>query len=205
MKMKILELRPTQMSVGMKEVEHRIKKMQGMKAKQLEDYLHERRAPVIKGAKGRNYIVDHHHLTRACWEMGMQEIPIEFKADLSHLSLSDLWKAMMASHWLYPFDQFGRGPHDPIQLPENIRGLADDPYRSLAWMVREANGYEKTDHPFCEFHWADFFRKNLKIHPVFDQYDDALKAAIKLAKSAEAKHLPGFVEDAPPAKSNKKA
>ena len=55
-------------------------------------------------------------------------------------------------------DQFGLGPHEPRLLPEDIRGLADDPYRSLAWALRHAGAYEKTDLAFSEFKWADFLR-----------------------------------------------
>ena len=194
MKKSVLDLRPTQMALGMKEVDYRVKKINNMKDKVLEDYLQERRVPIILGPKARVYLVDHHHLARSCWEVGVKEIPVEVKADLSHLSYEELWKVMQTSHWIYPFDQLGGGPHDPINLPENIKGLADDPYRSLSWMVREKGGYEKSEKPFSEFHWANFFRKNMRLHPVFDHLDTALDEALRLAKSEKAQHLPGCLK-----------
>ena len=63
--------------------------------------------------------------------LGMKE------ADFTHLSFPNLWKTMHDSHWIFTHDQFGNGPHDPIHLPEDIRGLSDDPYRSLAWHIRK--------------------------------------------------------------------
>jgi hypothetical protein len=43
---------------------------------------------------------------------------------------------------VYPYCQFGEGPRKPLYLPRDIRGLADDPYRSLAWFVRKAGGFD---------------------------------------------------------------
>jgi hypothetical protein len=75
----------------------------------------------------------------------------------------------------------------------NVRGLADDPYRSLAWAVREAGGFTKVDVPFFEFKWADFFRKRIVIERTENGPKKAFEEAMKLARSSEASHLPGFV------------
>ena len=191
MKVKVLDLRPTQMALGMKEVDYRVAKIRRMKSRELEDYLHERKVPVVFGAQSRIYLIDHHHLARACWEAGVEEVPTEKKGDLSHLPLKELWEVMHQSRWVYPYDQLGGGPHEPIHLPENIKGLADDPFRSLAWMVREKGGFDKVEAPFCEFHWANFFRKHLKKHPIADEFEHAMKEALEIARSAIASHLPG--------------
>jgi hypothetical protein len=37
-------------------------------------------------------------------------------------------------------------------------GMRDDPYRSLAALVRKSGGYEKSTRPFSEFVWANHFR-----------------------------------------------
>lgn len=190
MKYKVLELRPTQIAVGMKAVESRVQKIRGLKSQEIEDYLKERLAPIVLGPKGLAYIVDRHHHIRACWEAGIDHIHVELKADFSHLDFPELWKAMRSARWLHLYDQFGGGPHDPTHLPENVRGLADDPYRSLAWIVRGEGGYMKTEIPFSDFAWADFFRKNIKT-PIFNGWEDAVKEALELAKSPQAAHLPG--------------
>jgi hypothetical protein len=193
MKHKVLDLRPTQIALGMREVDFRVKKIKDMGKKELDAYLEERKVPVVLAPKDRLLIIDRHHLVRSCWEAGIEEVFVEKKADFRDLGAGELWKTLTEAKWIYPYDQLGHGPHDPIHLPENIKGMADDPYRSLAWAVREEGGFEKCETPFSEFHWANFFRKNLKNHPVAGHYHDALKEALELAKSAHCKHLPGHL------------
>ena len=106
---------------------------------------------------------------------------------------AEFWKRMKAKNWVYPFDQLGAGPHNPIDLPENVRGMADDPYRSVAGEVRERGGYRKNDAPFSEFLWAQFFRAHLTVHPVYHGFEAALAQALALAKTAAAKGLPGWI------------
>ena len=176
----------------MKEVDFRIKKLLGMKAKELSDYLDERPVPVVLAPRDRAYLVDHHHLARACWEAGVEELPVEVKADFSKQTFPELWDHLRKNHWLFLFDQWGGGPHDPIQLPHSVRCMADDPYRSLAWRVREEGGFKKDETPFSEFRWATYFRKELKAHPVFDHFEDSVKEALALCKAPAAKGLPGY-------------
>src|SRR3954469_9414530 len=75
----ILSLRPTQMTVGMKEVkekrkrlreywkEHKSKKKQG-------EFLGRHMIPVVLGPDKRYYVVDHHHLARALHDEGIKDI-----------------------------------------------------------------------------------------------------------------------------------
>ena len=90
-----------------------------------------------------------------------------------------------------------------------------DPYRSLAWIVRDKHGYLKNDTPFSEFKWANFFRT--RILPgqdlpagkrTFDEFtfevdkhgklvinDDGkeiIDECMFLAASPEARGLPGY-------------
>jgi hypothetical protein len=98
---------------------------------------------------------------------------------------------MKKDNLVYLYDEFGNGPHKPEDLPLDVRGLADDPYRDLAGWVRDRGGYDKTAAPFAEFKWAMFFRENLKTHPHAD-WDEAVKEAMELARSKDAKDLPGY-------------
>ena len=102
-------------------------------------------------------------------------------------------KPVSIARWVHLLDQFGLGPHAPHLLPEDIRGLADDPYRSLAWALRHAGAYEKSGLAFSEFKWAEFFRKTLKAHPVHDEFDAAVEEALALAKTSVCKELPGYI------------
>ncbi|MBI3558496.1 MAG: hypothetical protein HY074_19675 [Deltaproteobacteria bacterium] len=132
MKREVTELRPTQFALGMREVAKKVEKISGMKEKQIEDYLDEHPVPVVLSPHKHFYMIDHHHLVRACWESGVKKVLTKLQADLSHLTNEEYWKVMLQSHWAYLYDQLGNGPHAPLKLREDIRCLADDPYRSLS-------------------------------------------------------------------------
>ena len=196
MKHSIFNLLPTQFSLGLKEVEAKVKKMKAFSAKEVDEYLHSHLVPVIQHDEAM-HLIDHHHLVRACWEAGIEHVQVEIIADLSGHSEKDFWEKMKKSNWVHLYDQFGNGPHEFHQLPSDIRGLADDVYRSLAWAVREAGGYEKTPleknvEPFVEFKWADYFRKNIVIDRTDAGFELAFKAAMKLTQAEGAKKLPGY-------------
>jgi hypothetical protein len=180
MKAIILNLKPTQYAVGMDEVEHRIKEMRKMTPKALHEYLHVRKAPVVRGPDSL-YMVDRHHLARALWEMGHKHIPIEVMADLR--KSKNFWTEMIYHNWAYLADQFGRWHPIPHDLPKNVRCLGDNPWRSLAWKVRMKGGFNKTTEPFAEFQWAELFRK-------YQAHD--IKRALMLCQSPMAKKLPGY-------------
>src|SRR3569833_2496751 len=67
----ILSLRPTQMTVGMREVKEKRKRWREHKsAKKQAELLGRHMIPVVLGPDGRNYVVDHHHLARALHDEG---------------------------------------------------------------------------------------------------------------------------------------
>ncbi len=194
LKKKIFELRPTQFALGLREVEAKTKKLKALAHHELDDFLKAHRVPVIQHDDETFHLIDHHHLVRACWEMDIEHVYVEIIADLSKYKVDHFWEKMKDSNWVHPYDQFGKGPHPIDALPLDIRGLADDPYRSLAWAIREEGGFEKTEEPFAEFKWADFFRKNITVARTPTGFDEAIKEAIKLAHTDAAKHLPGFIK-----------
>ena len=195
MKAKPLELRPTQFAVGMREVAWKTDKLKGLKDKELREFLHERPVPVVEWGKAL-YILDHHHLVCACWEAGVDEVPLERKADFSHLGAAKFWEEMRRLGWSHLYDQFGKGPHEPRLLPADVRGLADDPYRSLAWALRRAGGYDKSGTLFSDFKWAEFLRSRVILEPGDASFEAGLKKALSLAHTPDAARLPGFAKAA---------
>jgi hypothetical protein len=193
MKRHVSDLRPTQFAVGMFEVERKARKLRGLKSKELDEYLDAHPVPVVLCRDGQAHVIDHHHLVRACWEVGVDKVVTQVEADLSHLGAEAFWEEMIRRKWVHLYDQFGRGPHEPLNLPLNVRGLADDLYRSLAWAVREEGGYQKTPVPFCEFRWADYLRKKLVVQRSEEGFRKAIDEALRLARSEEASHLPGYI------------
>ena len=192
MKKKVLDLRPTQTSLGLKEVENKVAKMKRMGAKRLAKYMKVKVVPIVLGPNKEIYLIDHHHHVRACWELGIKSVHVKVVADLSQISMHRFWEEMKNKKWVYELDQFGNRICG-LYLPDNIKGLADDPMRSLAWMVREKGGFKKVDSPFSEFHWADFFRSYLRNYPRVVGYPASIKEAMKLCKCGGAESLPGFI------------
>ena len=104
---------------------------------------------------------------------------------------------MRAAHWVYEFDETGQGTvAGQWDLPHSIAALRDDPYRSLAWSVRERAGYAKTAVPFAEFARADFFRHRIQFDNTAASCAQAVTTAVTLAHSDAAHNLPGFVAPA---------
>jgi hypothetical protein len=194
-KVQVLHLRPTQFAVGMREVENKVEKLRSLGHNERHEFLHAHPVPVVLAPDGDQYIIDHHHLVRAAWETGIEGIVTEIRADLAKLRPEQFWEHMKKEGWVYLHDQFGKGPHEPEFLPVDVRGLADDPFRSLAWAVREKKGFDKSPIPFCEFRWSEFFRKHFSAHPMKMGFHNAIDQAIKLCHLPEAKKLPGYIGD----------
>ena len=190
----IAELRPTQITVGMREVREKRKHWRtvGHKARFLGSHL----IPVILGPKERHYLIDHHHLSRALSDEGVKEIAVTVVADLRKLDKDAFFTFLDHRGWMYPFDARGRRRHYR-DLPRQVADLVDDPYRSLAGELRHAGGFAKDTTPYSEFLWADFLRRRIKASRIEASFTDALELALKFAKSAEADFLPGWCGPVP--------
>ncbi|XYC96386.1 ParB-like protein [Pseudomonas sp. NMS19W] len=91
-----------------------------------------------------------------------------------------------------PYD--GRGVRRTFEaIPKSIADLQDDPYRSLAGRLRRAGGYAKDATPYSEFLWADFFRSRIASDQINDLSPKLQTKAMNLARSQEARYLPGWV------------
>jgi hypothetical protein len=185
------DLRPMQISVGMREVEdkrqHWLEKGVGNEKEFLKDHV----VPVVTGPKGRHYIIDHHHLARALHDEGVETIFVTSVLDLSRVDRDAFWVVLDTRGLMHPFDDQGqRRPYEDI--PKSVTGLIDDPYRSLAGALRRQGGFAKDTTPFNEFLWADFLRRRIKRKLVENDFESALKEAMKLARTDDADYLPGW-------------
>ncbi len=187
----IADLRPTQMTVGYREVAAKCAAWGNMSKSDRQQFLDGHVVPTVIGPKQRIYVVDHHHLARALADAGHDTILAGHLADLSALEKPEFWGVMDHRKWVYPYDSAGvRQPFAAI--PKGIKALADDPWRSLAGAVREAGGYAKETEPFAEFLWADFFRRRLDAALLAADFSKALKAALAIAHTPAAAHMPGW-------------
>ncbi|MGA2817116.1 MAG: ParB-like protein [Xanthobacteraceae bacterium] len=187
----IVDLRPTQITVGMREVLAKRKRWRETGAKKGGKFLGKHLIPVILGPNHRHYVVDHHHLARALHDEGVKDVAVAVFANLSGLDRDVFWTVMDNRNWMHPFDDAGRRRHYR-DIPKSVTGLVDDPFRSLAGELRRAGGFAKDTTPFSEFLWADFLRRRMKVKAVKADFDHAIEKALQLAKSAEAGYLPGW-------------
>jgi hypothetical protein len=188
----IEELRPTQITVGMREVAAKRKhwRQEGKKNKGAE-FLGKHMIPVILGPKNHHYVIDHHHLARALHAEGVKNVLVTTVADLSKLEIDSFWFVLDNHNWMHAFDDEGRRrPYKDI--PKSVTALIDDPFRSLAGELRRAGGYAKDTTPFSEFLWADFLRRRIKRKAVEADFDHAIEKAMQLARSPDAGYLPGW-------------
>jgi hypothetical protein len=187
----IADLRPTQVTVGMREVRVKGKRWREKHRDKAANYLNTHPIPVILGPDMRHYIIDRHHLTLALCGEGVREVPVLIAASMSGLGFDEFWATLESRNWTHPFDDQGRQcPYDDI--PTSVGDLMDDPYRSLAGALKRAGGYVKDRAPFSEFRWADFLRGRIKRESVEHDFGHALALAINLAQSTEASALPGW-------------
>ena len=187
----IESLRPTQITVGFREV---AEKRRNFHNKEIEDgnvYLGKHMIPVLLGPKARPYVIDHHHLALALIQDGVTEVLITVVADLRRLSRDEFWVLADNKGWCHPYDAEGQR-RAFADIPTSIDKLKDDPFRSLAGELRRAGGFAKDTTPFSEFIWADFLRRRIKRAVVEDRFQRALERALALARSEEANHLPGW-------------
>lgn len=185
----IMRLRPTQVAVGMRAVAAKSERIGARKA--IRRYVKRRPIPAVFGPGNRYYIVDHHHLSLALLRNRVETAKVRVIGDFSDLSAQQFWAAMEIQSLVYPFDETGRRV-SLFALPDAITEMKADIYRDLAWSVREAGGYKKTDMPFAEFKWAEFFRDTVPAALLERDYAEAVTRAKKLARSSSAAGLPGY-------------
>ena len=188
---RIRSLKPTQMTVGMREVAEKRREWRERGGEKGAQYLGRHMIPVVLGPKGRNYVIDHHHMALALQEEGVKDVLVTVVADLSTLAREESWIFLDNRAWCHPYDALGRR-RDFDDIPATVAEMTDDPYRSLAGELRQAGGYAKDATPFSEFIWADFLRRRIKRKAVEKDFESALKRALVLAKDHAANYLPGW-------------
>ncbi|WP_232628093.1 ParB-like protein [Methylobacterium sp. Leaf118] len=187
----IAELRPTQMTVGLREVAEKRRRWRAHDADKKAAFLGAHMIPVLLGPKKRFYVIDHHHLARALLEEEVESVAVTVVADLHHLNKEAFWTVADHKAWVHPYDVEGRRVAFS-KIPKRIADLADDPFRSLAGELRRAGGFAKDTTPFSEFLWADFLRRTMKHDTVENDFAAALERALRLSKSPKAGYLPGW-------------
>src|SRR5690242_7487983 len=98
------ELFPTQITVGMREVNDRRMRWREKSPDKAAHYLSTHQVPVILGPGGRHYMIDRHHLTRALQEEGIETITIAVVDDFRERDFENFWTTLEQYNWAHPFD-----------------------------------------------------------------------------------------------------
>jgi len=192
----ITDLRPTQITVGMREVKAKREAWRAKHGDKCGEFLGTHMIPVVMGPEDRPYVIDHHHLARALHDEDVKDVLVTVIADLRRLDHDCFWFVLDNRNWMHPFDADGRRRgHE--HLPKSVADLADDPFRSLAGELRRMGGFAKDTTPFSEFLWADFLRRRIERKTVDKDFAAALQAAFTMAKSEDAEYLPGWCGPVP--------
>jgi hypothetical protein len=187
----VTDLRPTQITVGFREVEIKRKQWRDADAEARVKLLRRHVVPAVIGPKGRPFIVDHHHFTKALLDEKATEVAVYFVADLGNLPSDEFWTFLDNSAWCHAYD--GDGQRCSLSdIPKRLSDLTDDPFRSLVGELIRAGGCAKNHAPFSEFLWADYLRRRIKKSLVEKDFATALTKALDLAKAPDAKSLPGW-------------
>ena len=187
----LANMRPTQMTIGFAEVANKRAQWRERVKSDGPDFLGSHMIPVVIGPKQVPWLIDHHHLARALLEEGVAHVLVSIVARLNHLDQRTFLTYMDNRNWLHPFNAKGeRCAYSDV--PKRLSKLTDDPYRSLAGAVRNLGGYAKTNTPYAEFLWADFFRQRIDTRLVKTNLAKAAMKGFKLARNEQANYLPGF-------------
>src|SRR5438094_8944616 len=138
----IAELRPTQMTVGYREVAEKRRRWRDYDGEKKKEFLGAHMIPTLLGPKKHHYIIDNHHLSRALHEEGVENVLVTVVADLHYLDKDAFWTVCDHKSWVHPYDAEGVRQHF-TDIPKSIDALVDDPYRSLAGELRRAGGFAK--------------------------------------------------------------
>lgn len=187
----IATLRPTQMTVGYREVARKRHAWRACVDRDGAAFLGRHMIPAVIGPGGTPWLIDNHHLARALHDEGVEDVLISIVARLEHLPKKRFLTFMDNRNWLHPYDAEGKR-RAYKDLPRSVGKLADDPYRSLAGEMRRAGGYAKVETPYAEFLWADFLRPRVSDKLVEKDFDKAVMKALHAAHGAQATYLPGY-------------
>ena len=120
------ELRPTQITVGLREVKAKRLAWQA-RGERAAAFLGSHLVPVIRGPDDRLFVTDHHHLVWALMDEGQETVVI---ADLRHLPHDSFWFVLDNRGWMHPYDADGKR-RDHKEIPKSIAELVTT--RSGRW------------------------------------------------------------------------
>ncbi len=192
-KIKVQDIRPTQMTAGFREVKAKRKEWKEADSSRAHrrKFIDNHAIPAVLGPSKAIYVTDHHHVARALFDENVEDALVVVHCDLSALPMMTFWNFMDQKSWCRPVDDHGQRQKFS-KIPDTLEGLKDDPYRSLSAAVERCGGFAKDGQPFNEFLWADYFRGHIRRKSLEEDFDAAVERAISAARDKDARYLPGW-------------
>lgn len=191
------DLRPTQLCVGLAEIQSRINDFRRDTSEQRRNYLQQKPVPLVRSAAGDLWMIDRHHRLRGLMDLDPEATAFGYIVlEIEVGDRGSVLARLESLGWLYLHDGRGLGPQPAGNLPDTLMGLQDDPYRSLVWKLKKQKVIQAAPLiPFHEFRWGAWLRS--RTLPPFHSLclDPALPAARALARSQAASHLAGWIGD----------
>jgi hypothetical protein len=185
------QLRPTQITVGYREVEEKRKSWGKLRGEDRTKAMREEFFPAVRGPGKKYFVLDRHHAALALTREKQECVQVGLVRDLSALSAEDFWIFLDHYSWMHCYD--AKGKRRPLDaMPKRFEDMQDDPYRSLAGDLRDRGGYAKVDLPFLEFLWANCLRQQIPARLLKSDQKKALAKALKIASSKKCSFLPGW-------------
>jgi len=162
------DLIPTQFALGYAEVECKTTLLNEMTSSEVVKYLSDpkRFIPIVSGYNGF-YMTDGHHLVRSVIDADIDDsvkvMYCNVTEEWSQLAEEIFFQVMIENKCVWLYDEKGVQPIPPEYFPPT-ESLLNDPFRSLAWMVRNNGGYAKSPIYFSDFMWGNYFRANLQLN-----------------------------------------
>ncbi|MCT0200261.1 chromosome partitioning protein ParB [Synechococcus sp. CS-1325] len=186
-------LQPTQLCLGLAEVEARTCDFRLESPQSLRRYLRNRPVPIAVSSAGEHWMIDRHHRLRALLDVAPQTtVFCSVVLELEGASQSYCLEELNRRGWLYLIDRDGQGPYPPERLPRHLAELQDDPYRSLVWKLKQEGLIRpQPSVPFLEFHWGAWLRRQ-PLPPFSSRnLEPALQEARMLVRSRRGGGIPG--------------
>jgi hypothetical protein len=173
-------LRPTQMTVGYREVAGKRDRWRPAVTAMQPLAPPRWTVPVVVGPSAKLYALDRHHWMCALAAEGVSDVPVIAIEDLAHLDEANFWSILENRNWCHPYDTLGRR-RPWKEMPTSMAQLMDDPFRSLASALRRAGGFVKHPAPFSEFAWVTHLRRHIPLSLVEHDFGAALREALRLS------------------------
>jgi hypothetical protein len=196
---RVADLQPTQMCVGLAEVRSRQQDFVTESAQERRSYLATKPVPLVMGGEGQLWMVDRHHRLRGLVELDPGATAFGYVVlQIPDASPPEMLAELERRGWLYLYDGRGVGPQPSMALPQRLLDLQDDPYRSLVWKLkREKRIAPEPLIPFHEFRWGAWLRRR-PLPPFSSEcLEPALPRARALVVSPAASHLAGWMGASP--------